>query len=134
MESAELSNSVHRLEDLECYSQARDFRRHVSEVSRTLPKEEQYRLRDQILRSSRSVAANIAEGFGRHYHQENLQFCRQARGSLIETIEHINCALDEGFLDEERSSLLRNEADNLLKLLNGYIRYLKDRSIAAKSK
>ncbi len=134
VEPTELTRIVHRLEDLESYAKAREFRRRISEFCRTLPKEEMFRLRDQMLRSSRSIAANIAEGHGRHHHQENLQFCRQARGSLIETIEHINCAFDEGYVDIDGSALLRNEAENLLKLLNGYIRYLKSCADSPKSR
>lgn len=125
---------IHKLEDLECYVKAREFRKQVSEACKLLPKEEQFRLRDQLLRSSRSVAANIAEGYGRHHHQENLQFCRQARGSLTETIEHLNCALDERFIDNALYASLREESDTLLKILNGYISYLRKAAAAAKSR
>jgi four helix bundle protein len=60
-----------------------------------LPEAEKYNLTNQIIRSSRSVTANIAEGFGRYHFQENIQFCRQARGSLVETLDHLYCCLDE---------------------------------------
>lgn len=83
-------------EDLACYQKARKFRKLISNFGKTLPKQEEYRLKDQIIRSSRSVTANIAEGFGRHHHQENAQFCRQARGSLTESLDHLNVALDKG--------------------------------------
>lgn len=129
-----LRSAIHKLEDLECYVRARAFRKRVSETCKLLPKEEQFRLRDQLLRSSRSVAANIAEGYGRHHHQENLQFCRQARGSLTETIEHLSCALDERFVDDALYTLLREESDTLLKILNGYISYLRKAAAAAKSR
>jgi four helix bundle protein len=124
--------TILRLEDLECYVRAREFRKRVSDVCSRLPKEETYRLKDQMLRSSRSVAANIAEGYGRHHHQENLQYCRQARGSLAESIDHLNCALDETFIGADLYAELRQEADTLLRILNGYIAYL--RSAAADSK
>ena len=71
--------SLRSFEDLECYRLARELRMAISQMCKALPPEEEHRLKGQILRSSRSVAANIAEGFGRHSHQENLQFCRQAR-------------------------------------------------------
>ena len=50
---------------------------------------------DQLIRATRSITANIAEGHGRYHFQENIQFCRQARGSLTETLDHLICAQDE---------------------------------------
>ncbi|MDB4377123.1 four helix bundle protein [Akkermansiaceae bacterium] len=112
-------------ESLECYKLAREFRKDISQFCKTLPREEAFRLKDQIVRASRSVAANISEGYGRHHHQENIQFCRIARGSLSETLEHLNVALDEGFLSEKDYSILRKELEVTWKVLNGYIAYLQ---------
>jgi len=82
-------------------------------------------LTDQIIRASRSIPANIAEGFGRFRHQENFRFCRIARGSLYETLEHIICAFDENYITGKIYRMLRNQFTEVLKLLNGYIVYLK---------
>ena len=112
-------------ETLECYIKGRELRRSISRFCRTLPKEEEYRLKDQIVRASRSITANIAEGYGRHHHQENLQFCRIARGSLSETLEHLNTALDEEYLSDENYGELRKLLSETWKVLNGYIAYLK---------
>ena len=112
-------------EDLELYKECRKFRRSVSDFVKTLPKDEKYRLVDQLLRSSRSITANIAEGHGRYHYQENIQFCRQARGSLSETLDHLIYALDEGYIEESRLREFRISYDQCLKLLNGYILYLK---------
>jgi four helix bundle protein len=112
-------------ETLECYQLARGLRKAVSDFCKTLPKEEAYRLKDQVIRSSRSISANIAEGYGRHHHQENLQFCRVARGSLSETLEHLILALDEEYLTEKEYSGLRALLEDTWKVLNGYIAYLK---------
>ena len=82
-------------------------------------------LGSQIIRSSRSIAANIAEGYGRFHYQEFIQFCRQARGSLTETLEHLICAFDEGYLSEAELKEFRNNVEELLKLINGFIAYLQ---------
>ena len=87
-------------EELEAWKSARELRKANSRLAKTFPNDERFRLVDQIIRSSRSVPANIAEGIGRFHFQENIQFCRQARGSLSETLEHLICALDEGYIDE----------------------------------
>jgi len=112
-------------EELECYKYARKLRIEISRFCKTLPKFEEYRLKDQIIQSSRSVTENIAEGYGRHHHQENIQFCRISRGSLTEAIEQLNIALDEEYLNKEKYNELRDLADSTLRLLNGYINYLK---------
>ncbi|MEN7973914.1 MAG: four helix bundle protein [Verrucomicrobiota bacterium] len=112
-------------EELECYKLARELRKAVSKFCKTLPREEVYRLKDQIIRSSRSVTANIAEGYGRHHHQENIQFCRTARGSLTETLDHLIVALDEEYLTDEEYASLRAMLEDVWKVLNGYIAYLK---------
>jgi four helix bundle protein len=55
----------------------------------------------QIFDSCRSITANIAEGFGRFHHQENIQFSRQSRGSLGETLEHMITGYDEKYIFEK---------------------------------
>ena len=95
-------------ETLECYKRARQLRRDISSFCKKLPKEETFRLKDQIIRSSRSITANIAEGYGRHHHQENLRFCRMARGSLSETLEHLITAIDEDYLTDPEYSGIKN--------------------------
>lgn len=79
----------------------------------------------QIVRSSRSVTANIAEGFGRHHHSENLQIFRVARGSLTETLDHLNTARDEDYLSEGEYIVIRELLSDVWKILNGYISYIK---------
>ena len=116
---------MNTFEELECYKLARELRKEVSGFCKTLPREEEYRLKDQIVRSSRSVTANIAEGYGRHHHQENIQFCRTARGSLTETLDHLIVALDDGYLANDNYASTRSLLENTWKVLNGYIAYLK---------
>lgn len=117
-------------EELECYKLARELRAAVSKFCKALPKEEGYRLKDQIIRSSRSVTANISEGYGRHHHQENMQFCRTARGSLTETLEHLNTARDEEYLTQDEYAGLRQLLEETWKVLNGYIAYFQRCSVS----
>jgi four helix bundle protein len=78
-----------------------------------------------MIRASRSVTANIAEGYGRFHYQENIQFCRQARGSLYELLDHLSCALGEGYLSRDNLKNISQQIIDCIKLLNGYIAYLK---------
>ena len=125
-------SEINSFEDLDCYKKARAYRKALAAWTKTLPKEEIYRMRDQVIRSARSITANIAEGYGRHHPQENLQFCRQARGSLAETLDHLNCAIDEDLIIEETYRNFRTQWEECTRLLNGYIRYLQ--SLSTKDK
>ncbi len=97
-----------------------------------LPREERYDLNDQIRRSSKSVGANIAEGLGRFYYMDNVRFCYNARGSLDETINHLRDALDLEYCPDELHKNLRSQADEVRRLLNGYIAWLKEQKLGEK--
>src|ERR1700761_3515271 len=88
--------------ELETWKQARKIRIWISELVKSFPPEEKYRLVDQVVRSSRSIGANIAEGHGRFHYQDNIRFCILARGSLSETLEHLIVALDEGIISKDK--------------------------------
>jgi four helix bundle protein len=103
------------------------IRNWVSDLTKKFPSEEKYRLTDQVIRSSRSIGNNIAEGHGRFHYQDNIRFCIMARGSLSETLDHLMIALDEKIITEETILSFQTEYDSCLRLLNGYIQYLKNK-------
>lgn len=111
--------------ELETWKQARKIRNIVSALIKTFPAEEKYRLADQIIRCSRSIGNNIAEGHGRFHYQDNIRFCIIARGSLSETLDHMIAALDEKLISPEIFKSFQEEYDQCLKLLNGYIQFIK---------
>ncbi|GAA4394964.1 four helix bundle protein [Nibrella viscosa] len=112
--------------ELEVYKECRQFRMGVSALVKScFPPDEKFRLSDQIIRSSRSITANIAEGHGRHYYKENIQFCRTSRASLSETLEHLITAFDEKYISNEQLLDYKAKVDLCGRLLNGYITFLK---------
>jgi len=82
------------------------------------------RLADQIIRAARSVTNNLAEGYGRFHYQENIQFCRQSRGSLYELIDHLIICLEEEYVNNEQFTKYRDDCIRGIQLVNGYIRFL----------
>jgi len=96
----------------------------LAELVKSFPADEKYKLTDQIKRAARSATSNIAEGYGRFHYQENIQYCRQTRGSLYELIEHLIVATDEGYISQEKLINLKGEIESCLAVLNGYINYL----------
>jgi four helix bundle protein len=107
--------------DLETWQLARELRRGVYAACKSFPRDEAFGLSSQIKRAASSVTANIAEGFGRFSYQENIQFCRQSRGSVYEVRDHLITS-DEGFLAKDKLNELDAKAISVIKLLNGYIR------------
>lgn len=113
--------------DLEVWQRCKSIRVQVWKLCRTFPNEEKFRLSDQMIRSSRSSSACIAEGYGRYHYQENIQFCRQSRGSLYELIDHLDAAEECGYIDDKKAESLIDETKTTIRILNGYIKYLKKR-------
>lgn len=114
-------------EGLEVWQKGTELRQKITALSRTLPNEEKYRLSDQMIRASRSITNNIAEGYGRFHFQETIQFCRQSRGSTYEIIDHLIICEEEGYVTKEELHGLKEDCFIVIKLLNGFIRYLKSR-------
>jgi four helix bundle protein len=85
-----------RLDDLELYKIAREFRKRAYLLAKQLPRDEKYALAIQMRRAAVSVTNNIAEGHGRWHYQENIQLCRISRGSVYELIDDFNTCEDEG--------------------------------------
>lgn len=112
-------------EELEVWKECRKLRQMISELTKKFPASEKYKLTDQILRSSKSPCANISEGNGRYYYQENIQFYRIARGSLSETHNHLTDALDERYTVNEEYDIHVNQIKLCTRLTNGYINYLE---------
>ena len=113
--------------ELTVYKKGREFRKEISTiVKKRFPKEEKFLLSAQLLDASRSITANIAEGHGRFYYQDNIRFCRIARGSLEESLEHLITAFDEEYISREILKELKEQHGDCLRLINGYIRYLRN--------
>jgi four helix bundle protein len=113
------------LDDFELYNSARRFRKKTYELIKQLPPEEKYCLGTQMRRAAVSVTNNIAEGHGRWYYQENIHFCRIARGSVGELIDDYNACLDEHYGTDGLSEELKEDARQLIARINSYIAYLR---------
>lgn len=112
-------------EELNCWKEAVALRRDLKTFIDSLPKSEEYRLKDQIIRCLRSITNNIAEGYGRFNYQENIQFCRISRGSLYEVIDHLLIAEEENYITKTELEKAREQITKCITILNGYINYLK---------
>ena len=117
--------------ELESYIKARELRISISGLVKKFPASEKFQLISQIIRSSRSITANIAEGYGRFTYTDTRHFFIIARGSTTETMEHLTTAFDEKYIVEDELNLFDEKCQTIIKLINGYINFL-DKSKATK--
>ena len=113
--------SYQGFEELNVWKKARELKIEISKLVKSFPPEEKYRLTDQLLRSSRSINSQIAEGHGRRTWPDRLRYSVIARGSLSETLNHLIDAFDENYITEEQLKYYREKIVEVEKLLNGYI-------------
>jgi four helix bundle protein len=94
-------------------------------VTNAFPRNEMYGMTSQIRRSSASIAANIAEGYGREHRGSFVQFLRIAQGSLKELETHFILSGRLGFVLERDVTRLLGQAEELVKMLRAMIRSLQ---------
>ncbi len=116
---------IKSFEDLECWKACVDVRRFVSSVIKKFPQTEKYDLIDNMKRAARSATRNIAKNYGRFHYKENIQFCRQSRGSLFELIDDLITSKDEHYITDSEFSEGKIKIERALSILNGYINYLR---------
>ena len=111
--------------DLEVWKKSRVLRNNIANLVKSFPAEEKYRLSDQIIRASRSIGNNIAEGHGRFHYIDASRFLVNARGSAAETIDHLIIAFDNNFINEQIFDTLKQDCEECMRMINGYISYLR---------
>ena len=111
--------------ELEVWKKGRELKKEIELLTKNFPPEEKYRITDQLIRSVRSINSNIAEGHGHFTYKDQLHFCIQPRGSLSETLNHLIDAYDCEYISQDQLLYYKLKVDDVGKLLNGYITYLR---------
>ena len=99
-----------------------------------LPKFEMFEIGSQIRRSSKSIKANIVEGYGRRiYKQEFIKFLIYAHASNDETKDHLETLFETKSLsDETKFNFIYQKLDNLGKKLNNFIKAVQKEHMSGK--
>lgn len=106
--------------DLKVYQLAYKLAMEIFNDSKSFPKEERYALTDQIRCSSRSVVANLAEGFRkRQYPKMFLSKLADSDGETAETQVWLDFARDCGYLTPERHDALLKGYEEVGRMLGG---------------
>lgn len=116
---------INSYRDLAAWQEAIELTVRVYGLTKNWPREELYGLTSQVRRAATSVAANIAEGYGRDNLGSYLQFLRIAQGSLKEVETHVIVAQRVGVAEEEAVHPVLDHADRVGRILGGLIRKLQ---------
>lgn len=96
-------------------------------MTKSFPKDEMYGMTTQIRRSAVSVAANIAEGYGRDSTGSYVHFLQIAQGSLKELETHLILSERVQLVVEDAVKTLLERADGIGRMLRALIRNLQGR-------
>ena len=112
---------IRSFEDLEVYQRAYKLALDIHRFSLTLPKIEQYALADQMRRGSKSVCANLAEGFTRKRSstKDFHRFIILALGSSDEMRVWLQFCEDLGYLEAQKARSYRERYSVIARMLHG---------------
>lgn len=113
--------------NLQVYQRSYTISLEIYKVSRNFPKEERFAITDQLRRSSSSICANIAEGYGRQLSSDNdfKRFLIIAKGSCLEAQVWIDFCHDLGFIEQDTKEKWQSEYEQLSKMLYSLIKNLE---------
>lgn len=113
-----IDKMIKKVKDLEVYVWSFDLAMEIFEITKNFPREEVYSLTSQIVRSSRSIAANISEGWAkREYESVFKQHLIHSLGSASETQTWLDFSLACSYIDEAKHTVLSEKLDSIGKML-----------------
>ncbi len=114
--------SAPRHEKLWIWQKAHGLRLEIHQICKSIPQDERFRLKDQIQRSSNSVADNIAEGNSSYYYNEKIKGFYVARKEAGETQNHIRHLQGKRYIPSSEANLLINTYEEIIRGINGLIK------------
>ena len=109
---------------LKVWQKANSLEREIGKSIKGFPNFEQYRLVDQIVRASRSIGANLAEGNTQLFIKKEIVHANIALGSAGEVRSHLITALQNNYISQEQYNALDEKVVEIIKMLYGYINRL----------
>lgn len=115
-------------EKLTAWQLSRNFVKKIYQVTAEFPEEEKYGLVSQLRRASISISSNLAEGSSRLSFNDQIRFYQYSYSSLMEVINQLIISSDLEFISNEKLIELRNDGQELSKVINGLVKSLNARS------
>ena len=118
---------IKKFEDIKAWQGARDLVNMIYKAIRDNNSfYRDFRFREQIQAAGISVMSNIAEGFARSSDREFKRFLWIAKGSVAEVQSQLYVAFDQGYITQDDFDKLYVKAEEVAKLISGFITYLLD--------
>jgi four helix bundle protein len=110
--------------DLDVWNESMSLAADIYEMTRTFPREEMFGMTSQMRRASVSVAANIAEGYGRQQTRPFIQFLWVSQGSVKELETLVQLAQRVGLMASGSANQAMVRCERIGKMLVGLVRKL----------
>ncbi len=114
------------INDFKIYKLAERLEIYVHKITQTFPRDEKFRSINQLRRSSSSATDNISESYHRFSYGDKINRMYIARGEAGETRDGLIKSYKKGFIPKRVVNLTNEKYTELMKGINGYIRYLKN--------
>jgi four helix bundle protein len=114
--------------NLDVYQIALNLLKKVYQLTKHLPKEEQFLLISQLRRAAISVCSNIAEGAARRSKPEKLRFYEVSRSSVVEIDTQLEISLILEYLTRDQTHELERQVESVFRILSKMISNLKPTS------
>src|SRR5437588_25168 len=111
--------------ELTCWQLANELKLGIYRLCEQPEVKRDFRFHDQLRDAAASAPRNIAEGFGRRTHADFARFLDVARGSLSETQNHLQDAVDRGYLDANEFARLNSISERAAGATARLQRYLR---------
>jgi len=121
-------NKYQEFSDLLVWQKAHQFTLEIYRITKEFPSSENFRLVNQLCRSSSSIPTNIAEGFGRSSKKDFAHFLSIAKGSTKESFYHLILSKDLGYINERMFIDLVDKCNEISKMLSGLIKSINKNS------
>lgn len=115
------------LENLKIYAMAERIEIFLHKLTMKFPKDEKYRMVDQIRRASNAITSNIAESYGRYSFKEKVRYMYIARGESFELKQLMIRSQKKDYIKKESLKFIEEKITDLIKGINGYIKFLKNK-------
>jgi len=99
----------------------------IHQLGRTLPRDERFRLRDQVERSSSSVPDNIAEGYAAYYYDEKIKHMLIARREASETQNHLKSMEGKRYITVEKANDFIKRYERVIAGINSFINFVREK-------
>jgi len=123
----EMGSKINSFRDLEIWQLSHQAVLSIYELIKTIPKQEDFNIKAQLIRAAVSIPTNIAEGMGRFSRKEFLQFLNISRGSVEECKYLLLLCYDLNYISKEHFENLSSNYDLIGKKINSLINSIKEK-------